>query len=367
MSCAGPARVRALSFHARYRCRDSGVCCSSGWDIPVEGVRSRVVAHDSTRRTAAGQLVLRHDAAGRCVFLEGPAGSTRCAVHRQRGPEALPSACRQFPRVSLLTPLGVSVTLSHYCPTAAALLFEDPDGPAWIVEDAPAFPPDWPYEGLDARQALPPLLRPGVLTSWAAHERWEAHAIAVLTTGVPPEAALARLAVEAEAARRWTPTDGDFDRFLDAVLEAGELAEPPPTRAVADLDAWDLVAATVPEGNPRPPRPTAAAGTEAVSAGWPSLRRPVGRWLASKAFGSWLALQGAGLRTTALGLQVALGVLRAEAVGGCSRAGRPLDAALLQEALRRADLLLLHLADPAALAARLGRCESGRAPATRPA
>ena len=28
--------VYALSIHADYRCRHSGVCCSSDWDIPVE-------------------------------------------------------------------------------------------------------------------------------------------------------------------------------------------------------------------------------------------------------------------------------------------------------------------------------------------
>jgi len=366
VSSAVPARVRALSFHSRYRCCDSGACCSSGWDIPVEGGRSRVAAHDSTRRTADGRLVLRHDAAGRCVFLEGPPGSTRCAVHRQLGPEALPSACRQFPRVTLLTPLGVSVTLSHYCPTAAALLFEAPERPTRIVEDAPAFPPDWPYEGLDARSALPPLLRPGVLMSWAAHDRWETHVVATLTGSRAPGQALARLAAEAETARRWAPPDGGFDRWFDAVLDASDLREAP-LPVVADLEAWDLVAATVPEGNPRPPRPGVAAGAEAVPAGWAALRRPIGRWLASKAFASWLALQGDGLRTTVLGLQVALAVLRAEAVGACLRAGRPLDAALLEGAVRRSDLLLLHLADPSTLAARLGRCERTEQPATRPA
>ncbi len=368
MSPAVPARVRALSFHAGYRCRDSGVCCSSGWDIPAEGVRSCVVAHDTTRRTAAGQLVLRHDPAGRCVFLEGPAGATRCAVHRQFGPGALPSACRQFPRVALLTPVGVSVTLSHYCPTAAGLLFEDPGSPTRIVEDAAAFPPDWPYEGLDARQALPPLLRPGVLMSWAAHERWEAHAVAVLTAGDAPEAALARLAAEAENARRWTPADGDFERFFERVLDAGHRREPSPAPAVTDLDAWDLVASTVPSASPRPGRPDAAANAEAgglVAAGWPSLDAPIGRWLAAKAFGSWLALQGEGLRTTIRGLHLALAVLRAEAASGCAQAGRPLDAALLRAAVGRADLLLLHLADPAALAARAGGCERSQTAATR--
>jgi hypothetical protein len=58
-----------------------------------------------------------------------------------------------------------------------------------------------------------------------------------------------------------------------------------------------------------------------------------------------------------LGLRAALGVLRAEAARGGADAGRALDPGLLKEAIRRADLLLVHLADPEALARDLSRCE----------
>jgi len=68
------------------------------------------------------------------------------------------------------------------------------------------------------------------------------------------------------------------------------------------------------------------------------------------------------VRTAVLGLRVALGVVRAEAVRGCAEAGRALDESLLKEAVRRADLLLVHLADPETLARRLSRCESAAAP-----
>ncbi len=71
-------------------------------------------AHDTTEAPAL--LATAH---GRCVFHD-PAG--RCAIHSALGHDALPVACRQFPRVSVTDPRGVSVTLSHYCPTAAALL-----------------------------------------------------------------------------------------------------------------------------------------------------------------------------------------------------------------------------------------------------
>jgi hypothetical protein len=56
-------------------------------------------------------------------------------------------------------------------------------------------------------------------------------------------------------------------------------------------------------------------------------------------------------------------VLRAEATRGSAEAGRVLDADLLKEAVRRADLLLLHLADPEAVARRISRGEAAEGPA----
>ena len=324
------------------------------------------------------RVVLARDAAGRCVFLEAEGDPRRCSVHRRLGEGALPSACRQFPRVTTLTPLGVSVTLSHYCPTAASLLFA-PVG-LQVVEDPPAFPPSWPWEGLDARDALPPFLRPGVLMTWPSLERWERFAIAVLDReGVTPDAALDVLSDAAEAVRRWTPDDGPFDPFFERMLSSqvpssGRGAKDPQPRWIPRgrasgeplgmTDAWRLVADCVPD---RALVPAAPEGLEVADAGGvararPTLGRPIRRWLAAKAFASWLVLQGAGLRTAVLGLRVALGVLRAEAARGCAEAGRALDAELLKDAVRRADLLLVHLADPEALAGRLSRAESGEGP-----
>jgi hypothetical protein len=322
-------------------------------------------------------------------------------VHRQLGLEALPSACRDFPRVVTLTPLGVSITLSHFCPTAAAMLFDDPvtlrdhrlpgrDGPAVsILDDPPGFPPSWPYEGLDAREALRPLLRPGVLMDWPSLERWERFAVSVLADDArSPESALDVLASAAEDARRWTPKDGPFEEYLQRVLSSRVTrsgAGPEGSAGIADRSspdsigpsrddaagasrddaaAWQAVASCVPHPALLPPAPEGVdeADERWVAPVWPQLGWPVRRWLAARAFASWLALQGDGLRTTALGLRVAAGVLRAEAARRCAEADRDLDAELLKEAVRRADLLLVHLADPDALARRLSRCEPGGAP-----
>jgi hypothetical protein len=373
--------VRALSIHADYGCRSSGACCSSGWDIPVEpDVEERLDAAvaDGTlgigapwSRALAGlphgaRVVLRVSAAGECVFYER-GGPRLCAVHRRLGPEALPSACRQFPRVALLTPRGVSVTLSHYCPTAAAMLFRE-DVPLEVVSDAPAFPTSWPYEGLDARDALPPLARPGVLMSWEAHERWEAHAVAVLARGeLPPERALAGLAAAAERLRAWTLRDGPFDAFVDRTIEAGPAAAWGDDRSLGDaLFDWERAGASIPAGVPRPQSPRGAVeevgvpdADALIGEAWGALHAPVRRWLAARAFASWLALQGQGVRTTIAGLRLALGVLRAETARGCAEGGgRALDGALLKQAIRRSDLLLHHLVDVDVLARDLSRCEA---------
>lgn len=423
-------RVRALSIHAGYRCRHSGACCTSGWAIPVEPEtedRLRAALRSGSLRpvepptaldfpsapvAAPGEwepsdrhfrrvpglshgarVILGTDPAGSCVFREPRrARPGSCTVHRDLGEEALPSACRHFPRVVTLSPLGVSVTLSHYCPTAAGMLFviprsfvspsdEESAGPASIldsalaiVENPEAFPAQWPYEGLDARKALPPLLRPGVLMDWPSLERWERFAVSVLAEeGRSPEAALDVLAAAAEEARRWTPADGPFAPFFEKGLlspralsfrRASVAPGDEESACVGMTPAWQLTAECVPPGAPRPATPEGLdeADERWVAPTWPTLSLPIRRWLATKAFASWIALQGDGLRTTVAFLRVALGVLRAEAARGAAEASRRLDADRLLEAVRRTDLLLVHLADPEALARRISRGEAREGP-----
>ena len=373
--------VRALSIHADYRCRSSGVCCGSGWEIPVEPAaearireglgRGRLHARSDWACELPGlphgaRVALRVLPSGDCVFLE-PGEPRLCAVQRQLGEDALPPSCRQFPRVTTLTPAGVSVTLSHHCPTAAALLFRD-DVALEVVSEPAAFPATWPFEGLDARDALPPLLRPGVLMSWVSHARVEEHAVSLLAReDVSVARALAVLAARAEALRGWTVAAGGFDDFVERVLESTQLApEPGPAPLESSLADWDRAAAAVPVGNPRPTsaRPALEAfglarAQSLVDESSSAQRRAVGRWLAAKAFASWLALQGDGVRTTVLGLRVAHSLLRVETARAVVEAGAAgVDAVRLAQAIRRADLLLLHLIDPEALARELSRCET---------
>src|SRR5262245_56249566 len=161
-----------LSHHLAYACRHSGACCTAGWPIPIERHRIAAVqaAIASGRARAprewhrpapeaspevAGVLAL--PPSGACVFFQSGAGSDCpaagcCTIHAVR-----PTSCRHFPYACVLDPRGVHVTLSHFCPTAANLLFDD-DVDVRVVEGPPLFADaDDEPEGLDAREALPPV------------------------------------------------------------------------------------------------------------------------------------------------------------------------------------------------------------------
>ena len=204
--------------------------------------------------------------------------------------------------------------------------------------------------------------------SWAAHERLEQHAVLRLADESGPVAqALADFAQHAEALRGWSLGDGPFDAFVSSVLERPARGCEVDAGLAAALADWERVARAVPGRIPAPDSPRApveAYGLERAQAalddGWERLRRPVGRWLAAKAFASWIALQGGGVRTTALGLRVAHSVLRAEAAREAAATRAAPSKESLKQAVRRADLLLLHLVDPQALARDLSRCEAAQ-------
>ena len=318
-----------LSMHVPYACRHSGACCASGWDIPVE--RTRVATLQSLRSDAswlrraegappdvAGVLALSD--AGRCVF-----HSQGCEIHRIAGHAAMPTACQHFPREVLIDRRGVFVTLSHYCPTAADLLFSHV-GPVEIVEGPPAVPGGEP-EGLDAREVLPPVLigeagvrcclmgsgveRRGQVSPVAVRNRamlkdlegysaWEAHMVAVLTGGDrAAEEALASLEDDLHVLQQWRPGGQSL------------------TEAVADLKGRRAVIAPL---------------SPLLERRDPFEERVVRRYLAARAFASWDAYRPDGIAAILRSLRTTLAVLRGK------RRGLP-----LKEAIRQTDLQVVHL------------------------
>ena len=231
MSAPDPS-TRWLSCHVDYACRHSGACCRSGWPLPVEtGV---VVAIDGASRAAGcgpstaspgGWMTRRPRRRGwpapcgrspaaasstrRRQALPGRAAAARCtcAVHTAIGHAALPASCQHFPRVCLIDDRGVRVSLSHYCPTAAAMIV-DHDRPVTIVDGPPAVPGRATPEGLDVRGQLPPRLTDRVLMDLDGLTAWEAHVVAVLAgpaASGSPERAIARIAADAKRLAGWSP------------------------------------------------------------------------------------------------------------------------------------------------------------------
>ncbi len=305
---------------------------------------------------------------GSCVFHERRSGL--CAIHRHAGAALLPIACRQFPRVSLLDGRGLFVNVSHYCPTAARQLFRS-DVPLEIVEAPPAFPEDFPFDPLDARGALPPLLKPGVLADLKTFGRWERTAVGLLAReGESAERALEEISAFTEELRRWTPGNGPLGAHFDDVDTSGlparaqRPADVPPTSLSRRSDGrgdrhYNLVLGAIPADL----RPTvsldgvAEAYQRWVEGGWGDFADVVRRYLAAKLFGSWLAYQGGGLRTIVHSLAVALSVLAANAALECRNTNRALDDERLIAAIRRTDEMLVHLSSRQDLANALSAIE----------
>ena len=324
-----------LNMHVGYACRHRGACCSSGWPIPIEHDRAgrveQAIASGRVRPMVdpwlhpaigapddvAGTLALTGH--GACTFfqLRDPVPDAPlpglCAIH-----EAKPSSCEHFPYLCLIDARGVRVTLSHYCPTAAEMLV-DHAGPLAVVEGPPVLPDAAVPEGLDARDVLPPLESPGRLVDLDAFSRWERDLVRSLGGG---ESALAN--------RAGFPDRALFDLARAAVPDS---LEPWPD-APADLEeAW----------------------TEAIAPQWPEIAPFAGRYLAARAFASWVAYQGAGLPAVERSLAVADAVFRIELVSLDTRAGREvqhrrIDRNQILGAIQQSDLLLAHHIDPSAFA-----------------
>lgn len=312
-----------LNFHVDYACRDSGMCCSSGWPIPVERalvpaideaiakniiplrVEPWLIADQDAPEDVAGILAARPN--GHCVFFE--AGRPGCAIH-----DVKPAGCMHFPYVCLIDQRGVHVTLSHYCPTAAAMLFEH-RGPAAIVEGpTPGGHED--VEGLDARESLPP-------------------ACAGATDGNPISP---RLMCFDEL------TTWERDQIAHARID--ELRP-------EDVALFNAARTTVPApwSWPEVPEHIEEIWWSAVAPAWHRFEDVLTNYAAAKLFASWSLYLGDGVEAAAHSARIASAVLRIECARQCAFFQRPLDRELLTEAIRQADLLLVHYADPQRLAA----------------
>jgi Fe-S-cluster containining protein len=342
-------------MHADYRCRHAGACCTAGWAIPAEAaVVHAVQAHfprsDSLFVTGGSSPdeppIVAHSSSGACVFFD-ESGGRLCAIHRRLGQEHLPSACRHFPRVAMTDERGTFISLSHFCPTAAAMLFSE--RPLRRIRAPVSLSLNGDIEGLDARGVLPPLLRAGMLTDVEGYDTWESRAIDTLARDdLSPDQALDFIEIATRDVETWRP---GCETLARRVCRAFEQPKVPPNTPPAFDDAarrLTLARAAVPAGLMPPD------DDPVVTDGWPPAvgnghdNRAIRRYLAARLFGNWIAYNGHGLRAVVEGLRVHLAVLRMKLVT-CARAATSPQSDLI-EAIRATDLLLVHYAEPRTLA-----------------
>lgn len=369
-------QTHVLAFHALYRCRHAGVCCTSGWTIPVEAplYRSLKSALEWGQLRPDGPhriedlfepiddlpdrepVVLRRRADGSCVFFERDRGNL-CAIQRQVDHAHLPSACRHFPRVALIDPRGAFVTLSHVCPTAARMLLDD--GDAAVVTSGPVIDRHLSLEGLDARDALPPLITPDLLWDWDGWDRWERGAVALLArTDRAPEVSMAGLLDAVESVRSWRPAEGPLEDAVASAMERAAAVGEPLRLSEASMRA---LCAAVEASIPEPLKPSGLAPTPMFDVpGWDGWAGPIGRYLSARAFANWVGYYGADLRTWFASVLAAYAALKASASTRIRAGGAPGDPDVLVRAFGDADRLLLHMASAAVLATELDEWEMER-------
>ena len=184
------------------------------------------------------------------------------------------------------------MTLSSFCPTAAAMLQQHV--PLRIVEAPPALVPAGTLEGLDATAVLPPLLTDGVLMDYEGYSAWEHAAIAVLDRDdLEAESALDVIAAATARIRQWRP---------------------------GAMTLTHHVAAAFAGCAPGAARPQDAA------------TRAVRMFAAAHLFASWAAYQNGGIGAVVDAARHAVSHLTREIAGG----------ATFVEAAGAADLLLRH-------------------------
>jgi hypothetical protein len=342
--------------------------------VVADAVRQlRLLPGDALRTAgtlpAEAAAILVPSPAGSCPAFDR-AGGHLCSIQRALGHERLPASCRHFPRVTLLEPDATRVTLSHFCPTAASMLFRQDVGKTGVVSDAPGITDRLEHDGFDATQTIPPLLRPGVVMDRETCRLWEQYLLGAFDQDCQaPEDMLADVAGTCEGMRGWSAGRQSLEAHarnaVSAAMSPG-IRNMRRTMALSGASRLFLLAAeSIPSGLARPVPPDGAEALDRawVMPRWTAFSRPLGRYLAARSFAAWSAYLGEGLRTQVAVLAVALAAVRIEAVREAIRAARPLDEGLLLAAIRAADLLLHHLSDTPALVRSLAAIEQGPAPA----
>jgi hypothetical protein len=204
-------------------------------------------------------------------------------------------------------------------------------------------------ESLDAREAWPPLLRPGVLAGLEAYERWESRLLEEwITPASQGESGLRDTLADAirwtDIVRAWGPADGALIVWARRPWQPRRgLPSLSADRASTELDyLLNTLMSRVPAEWRAPRWPQGLTDSTAAGAGITRIHADaaLARYLAVRLAGSWVAYQGRGLRSVMASLvsSYALAALALARNGdGTVTIGR------LTSAVRAADWLQLHL------------------------
>ena len=187
-----------LDVHAGTRCQHAGACCQTLDRARRTATSLRSCAHPGTVTPGRRRLLFVAVGQIRGRRTRGPSRATSaatvcsstgtrgrlCVIHRERGIDALPSACRHFPRKVLHRRAGhfdLALTLlPDRCGAAAR-----PAGRSRSSRPAHRLRLAEPMEGSMRRDALPPLVRPGLLCDLEGYDAWERAASADFSQARP--------------------------------------------------------------------------------------------------------------------------------------------------------------------------------------
>lgn len=232
------------------------------------------------------------------------------------------------------SPLGTSLTLSAFCPTAASLLFDDAPFSITQIEERSTR-----YDGMDAREVLPPLLRPGMLMDWDAVTRWEELAIGALSDHRDDVDTALQIIETAsrDVCASWSPTDGSLSVALETAFMRSRESGVSSATALKDRRRDRSMARPHPAGADD----MSDSKSDRDSVG-PMLAPALARYLAGHALACWAMYDGRGIAGAVEHLRAVRATLNEESARLAAEAGRALDAVLLKEAFRQADVRLRH-------------------------
>jgi hypothetical protein len=198
-----------------------------------------------------------------------------------------------------------------------------------------------PIEGLDAREALPPLVRPGLLADVQGYAAWEASVVHSFIQAPDAESALSRIAGATERARQWTPADGCLADWVNASFE--QMPRVPYNPALSK--PFELVRElTGPHPLMEVPASFATTWDRVQDVVSSDFGVPIRRYLAASAFGNWIAYRGEGLRSIVAWLRACHDVLRVQIVRHIGDK-QTIVADDIVQAIRMADYIMIHTVD----------------------